>query len=168
MITWKTGRGSVGAHANAPTTVQRLADAARSAQEKISTRPGGQQRLAHRARPVPDLDEAGGTVRTVTHASAVTASTVRERARRMAEHGIDWLHDRDRSGRPRSYEDEVARDLLTSATSVPLRPCAGSSHAHPAQAMGQLNRASAPPGSPAPRSLRGRAGCTRHRLAEPA
>ena len=120
-------------------TVPRLTDATRAELEKIAARPSNQQRLAQRARLVLALDEADGAVRAVAKAFAVTAATVRKWARRVAEHGIAGLRDRDRSGRPCCYQDEVVRDLLTLATSTPPKPYARWSHARLAQAMGELN-----------------------------
>ncbi len=115
----------------------RTAETVEQQLQYVAAHPGVVQRHAFRARLV--LAAAAKSLRAVAAVHGTTRNTVRKWVRRVAAEGIEGLLDAPRSGRPVSYPDNAARDLVTLATSKRPGPYALWTHRALRDAMWNLN-----------------------------
>ena len=81
-------------------------------------------RLARRARMM-QLAAQGQTVPAIARHVGVSEEAVRQRLKRFAAAGMAGLDDAPRSGRPRTYTEDVYSRVVAKARGLPPKPAAG-------------------------------------------
>lgn len=92
--------------------------------ERLSRAQSAPVRLVRRAQII-QLADQGLTVPAIARQLGISEKAVRQRVARFAAAGLDGLEDAPRSGRPRTYDEQIYSRVIAKARSLPPKPDAG-------------------------------------------
>jgi transposase len=101
-----------------------LSDGERTKIERLTGAQSAPVRLVRRARII-QLAGQGLSVPAIAQQLGVSEKAVRRWVKRFAVEGMAGLDDAPRSGRPRTYHEEVTSQVIAKARELPPKPTAG-------------------------------------------
>src|SRR5215831_3956399 len=102
-------------------TLRALTDEEREKIERLMRAQSAPVRIVRRARII-HLAARGLSAPGIAQQSGVSEKAVRQRIERFAAEGIAGLDDASRSGRPRTYSEEVYSQVVAKARGLPPKP----------------------------------------------